>query len=159
EEYFQRLACRFFVERGLRAFGTKFGWSQVDIHVEDVFQSLVIETKKFATPPSENVVVGWVSQLKSYMDQTPVKHRGALVLLNFSGTPIFSPHEFLHSRFFVLPINLCTSSPSRRWDHIDIRPAEDKTSVVEVVPTLRVPAQRGHHHAGDVPRSPRRKKK
>lgn len=119
----QRLLCRFLVERGFHAFGTKFGWSEADLQVEDVFGALVIEAKLARRPPASALIVKWLSQLKSYMDQSPMKQRGALVVFNFSAVPIVAPPQFIHARHLILPINICSVSPSKRTECIDIAAA------------------------------------
>jgi hypothetical protein len=125
----QRILCRFLVEREIRAFGTKFGWSEADLQAEDVFGALVIEAKVARAAPSTRTITSWLSQLKSYMDQAPLKHRGALVVFNFSAV---APPRFLHSRLLILPINLCTISPSGRTECIDIDEGRDGDALFRV---------------------------
>jgi len=116
----QRILCRFLVERGFRAVGTKFGSSEADLHVEDALHTLVVEAKLVTEAPSARNVNKWLSQLKSYMDQGPINQTGSLVLFNFGRVPIFAPQHFIRARHMILPINLGSESPSRRREFVDI---------------------------------------
>ncbi|HVJ90251.1 MAG TPA: hypothetical protein VM580_10645 [Labilithrix sp.] len=61
----QRRLCRFFFERDIRAFGTKIGWSELDVRAEDGFSSLLIEAKKVVSEPSAAIINKWLTQLGS----------------------------------------------------------------------------------------------
>lgn len=51
----QREMCRFLVERDIRAYGTKFGWSEVDLRADDPLGAVVIETK-LLNPPRQSAM-------------------------------------------------------------------------------------------------------
>lgn len=116
----QRRLCRFFFERDIRAFGTKIGWSELDVRAEDGFSSLLIEAKKVVSAPSVAAINKWLTQLGSYMDQEHRAARGVLVLYNFTDLPIFAPKETLQYRYLLVVINLCTASPSKRSARIEV---------------------------------------
>jgi hypothetical protein len=111
----QRQLLRFLVERGIRSYGTKLGWSETDVRSEDRFGAVVIETKVIRSgSPSAGAITKWLTQLGCYMDQEHAAVRGALVLYNFSGVPIFVPRAAIRYRYLIVAINLCPVSPSKR---------------------------------------------
>ncbi len=128
----QREMCRFLVERDVRAFGTKFGRSEVDLRADDPLGAAVIETKVLRSAPSERDINRWLTQLGSYLDQEHLAFRGVLVLYNFSPTPIFCPAQTLRFRFLLLTINLCSESPSRRAWNVEIEATTEGPAIVHV---------------------------
>jgi len=129
----QREMCRFLVERSIRAYGTKFGWSEVDLRADDVLGAVVIETKVLrSTAPSERDINRWLTQLGSYLDQEHLALRGVLVLYNFSPTAILCPTTTIRFRYLILSINLCPDSPSKREASIEIAPTTDGSEVIRV---------------------------
>jgi len=142
ELYFQRQLIKFFVERGLTAFGTKFGRSEIDMRAHDSFGALVVETKILKGALSVRSLNRWLTQLGSYMDIEHVALRGALVIFNFGNSPIFAPATAIRFRYFVVVINLCAESPSKRSASIEIEEARDATDVVRLVPLGSDPPER-----------------
>lgn len=129
----QREMCRFLVERSVRAYGTKFGWSEVDLRADDVLGAVVIETKLLkSNAPSERDINRWLTQLGSYLDQEHLALRGVLVLYNFSPTAIISPIATIRFRYLIVAINLCPLSPSKRTASIEIAATDAGTEIVRV---------------------------
>lgn len=116
----QRRLCRFLFERDIRAFGTKVGWSELDVRAENGMTSLLIETKKETSGISIAKIKRWLTQLGSYMDQEHRAVRGALVIYNFTPVPIFAPKTTILHRYFVVPINLCPMAPSGRGASVEL---------------------------------------
>jgi hypothetical protein len=130
----QQEACRFLVEREIRAHGTKFGQSQVDLRAEDAFGTLIVEEKVLRDAPSERDLRLWLSQLLSYMDQEPTKNRGALLLFNTSKLALVTEGRalFVKHRVYVVAINLCEATPSKRPDAIEVLESDDPTELVRL---------------------------
>jgi hypothetical protein len=129
----QREMCRFLVERSIRAYGTKFGWSEVDLRADDVLGAVVIETKVLkSAAPSERDINRWLTQLGSYLDQEHLALRGVLVLYNFSPTPIICPTATIRFRYLILSINVCPNSPSNRTASIEIVPTTEGSEIIRV---------------------------
>jgi hypothetical protein len=128
----QREMCRFLVERSVRAYGTKFGWSEVDVRADDVLGAVVIETKLLKSAPSERDINRWLTQLGSYLDQEHLAVRGVLILYNFSPTAIICPTTTIRFRYLILAINLCPQSPSKRTASIEIAATTEGPEVIRV---------------------------
>jgi hypothetical protein len=125
EEYFQREVCRFLVERGHYATGTKFGRSEVDLRVDDSVGAILMEVKVARSAPSESQVRAWFSQLQRYMGEAPFRTRGALLVFNLSSTALLAPVGFIHGRFLVVAVNLSEVTPSRTTESIVIEESTD----------------------------------
>lgn len=145
EERLQRELCRFLVERGVIAYGTKFGWSETDVRGHDELGAALIETKILKRIPSQADVNRWLTQLGSYMNQEqgPNAIRGVLVLYNFTSATIATPIEPLLARYDLVSINLCPNPPSKRTASIEIVAATNGDDIVKVLrfgkpPTTRV---------------------
>ena len=108
----QKELCKFLVERDIRAFGKSFGRSEVDLLAEIAGERILIETKLLKTVSARSIDRN-VTQLIAYMDQEEPATRGVLVLYNLSDTIIVSEKRWFRQRLWILPINLCESSPSR----------------------------------------------
>jgi hypothetical protein len=139
----QRELCRFLVERGVHAFGKRFGPAEVDLLAFDPLSALVIETKIAKTPPNEAAFRRWLSQLLSYMDQEPLKNAGALVVYNMGHVPIITRGTrgralLLKERLYVIPINLCGPTASAREDAIEVLESQEPRDLV----VLRAPVRR-----------------
>ncbi len=130
----QRELCRFLIERDLYAIGTKFGSSEIDLLVEHYQASFVIEVKLIR--PSANATPASIKraliQLQSYMDQTRRVTRGVLLIVNMASTTIISPRKWLHGRYWILPVNLHTDTPSKRRRTLQIEEVSG-TDLIEVV--------------------------
>jgi hypothetical protein len=133
ELWLQRHLCRFLVEREIPAWGTKFGGSEVDIRTEDDWSIHIVEAKRFKTPPSQNKLLSWATQLLSYMDVEPLNRCGVLALYNFSLVPIFAPRTFFRGRISVLPIILCSGDPSQRKRSLMIEPPQSEHEIFRVI--------------------------
>jgi len=128
----QREMCRFLVERDVRAYGTRFGQSEVDLRADDPLGAVVIEAKVLKSALSEKDMNRWLTQLGSYLDQEHLAFRGVLVLYNFSPTPIFCPAETIRFRFLLLAINICSESPSRRTWNVEVEATTEGPAIVHV---------------------------
>jgi len=148
----QREMCRFLVERDVRAYGTKFGWSEVDVRADDSLGAVVIEAKLLKKPPSERDINRWLTQLGSYMDQEHLALRGVLVLYNFSDAAILCPVETIRFRFLLLAINLCPASPSKRTASIEVQPTASGEEVIRVHRLGEVTAKRRRSKKGSTPK-------
>lgn len=143
----QRELCRFLVERHIPAYGTQFGWSEVDLRTEDALGAVLIEAKKVTKVPSEADINRWLTQLGSYLDQEHRALRGVLAIYNFSPAPILAPTTTIRLKYLIVAVNLCPTSPSKRRTAIEIVEGRDG-NVVDVVrigdPTpRRGPTSRG----------------
>lgn len=134
EERVQRELCRFLVERGVLAYGTKFGWSETDIRGHDEIGAAIIETKLVKRIPSTGDINRWLTQLGSYMDQEqgPKAIRGVIVLFNFTPASMIAPESPLRAKYSIVAINLCPDSPSKRRASVEIVPAA-APGIVEVL--------------------------
>lgn len=128
----QRELCRFLVERHIPAYGTQFGWSEVDLRTEDALGAVLIEAKKITKVPSEADINRWLTQLGSYLDQEHRALRGVLAIYNFSPAPILAPATAIRLKYLVIAVNLCPTSPSKRRAAIEIVEGRDG-NVVDVV--------------------------
>lgn len=132
EERFQRHAIRFLVERGVEAFGTKFGSSQPDIRV-DAEDLLLVEVKVYKKKPSGVQIRKNLGQLLQYMDQQAPGVRGVLVVYNFSCVPLLAPKEWIGNQYLILALNLCDRPPSKITTRYRIRPGDGTTIEVDEV--------------------------
>ena len=128
----QRELCRFLVERHIPAYGTQFGWSEVDLRTEDALGAVLIEAKKITKVPSEADINRWLTQLGSYLDQEHRALRGVLAIYNFSPAPILAPATAIRLKYLVIAVNLCPTSPSKHRAAIGIVEGRDG-NVVDVV--------------------------
>jgi hypothetical protein len=135
EERLQRELCRFLVERGIIAYGTKFGWSESDVLGHDELGAALIETKILKRLPSAGDVNRWLTQLATYMNQEqgPSASRGVLVLYNFTASSILTPPAPLVGRYDVIAVNLCPDPPSKRKASVEIAPATTGDDMVKVL--------------------------
>lgn len=124
----QKEMCRFLLEKGIYSAGTKFGPNELDLMVYDPHETILIETKIYKKLPSDAVIKKHLVQLQTYMDQAPLKHRGILVVFNFTNTLITSPQKWLHGRYWVLIVNLVKPSASSRLESLEIE--ESETDVI-----------------------------
>ncbi len=115
---------------------TKFGRSQVDLRVDEEFETTVIEAKNLKKPLNSSHLATWFSQLRSYMDQAPVRHRGALALFNFSDVPIYLPEGSTGGRYHIVAVNLCAVPPSQRKASMELRfgRTESGEPLVQAIP-------------------------
>jgi hypothetical protein len=134
EERIQRRLCRFLVERGIQAFGTKFGRSQIDLLLQRGGEQYVVETKKYNGRVTGKQIKKDLVQLQMYMTQKFTAPRGVLLIYNLTDTVICSPMKWIKGRYYLLPINLGIRTPSRKEHsiHIDIVSGEELISCVEV---------------------------
>lgn len=137
----QRQLSAFLIEHGTFAVGTKFGPAETDLVAGNAFDPLVIEVKVFRNKPRPKAVHDAFVQACSYMDQAPLKSRGALVLFNLSDVPIVAPREFI-ARVAIVAINLAERTPSKRDEFIEVRAAERGQGLLEVL-SVGGPTKRG----------------
>jgi hypothetical protein len=130
----QKELCRFLVERDVRAFGKLFGRSEVDLLAEIPGERFLIETKvvKRASGPS---IEKFITQLASYMDQEEPATRGVLLLYNLSDTVILAERVWFRQKLWVLPVNLCSTSPSKTKRRMHIEDG-GRTSIVRIISGL-----------------------
>lgn len=135
EERLQRELCRFLVERGVLAYGTKFGWSETDVRGHDELGSALIETKILKRLPSQADVNRWLTQLGSYMNQEqgPKAIRGVLVLYNFTPATISTPPAPLLAKYDLIAVNLCPDPPSKRKASVEIVATTTGPAIVDVL--------------------------
>ncbi len=123
EERIQRELCKFLLEHGIQAYGTKFGSSEIDLLLQQGGEQYVIETKVYTTSPSGNQIRKNLVQLQMYMSQQRLTPKGVLVIYNFTDTAIVPPRKWILGRYQILPINLGTRTPSRKEKSIEIEVA------------------------------------
>ena len=134
----QKELCRFLLERGVFTVGTKFGRSELDLLAELPDEGYVIEAKvyKEGRRITERTIKSNLVQLQSYLDQSPTRRRGILLIYNFSSTLISAPRHWIGGRFWFLPINLQQTPPSSRNRSLMIEPGDGE----EVIRVLTVKA-------------------
>lgn len=134
EETIQRRLCKFLVERGVQAFGTKFGQSQIDLLLQRGGEQYVVETKKYTGRVTGKRIKKDLVQLQMYMSQKFTAPRGVLLIYNLTDTVISPPSKWLKGRFYILAINLGIRTPSRkeRSIHIEIGNGKELINCVEV---------------------------
>lgn len=93
----QKELCKFLIEKGIYAMGTKFGRNETDLLAELPDEGFIIETKiyKESRRVRERVIKSNLVQLQSYMDQNPVHRKGVLVIYNFSSILITAPRRWI----------------------------------------------------------------
>lgn len=130
----QKELCRFLLERGIFAIGTKFGRSEIDLLADLPNNGYVIETKVYKEKkrPTERSLKNNLTQLQSYMDQSPTRRKGILVIYNFSSTLVSAPRQWVGGRFWFLSINLARESASRRSCSLTIEPGEGGNDLIRV---------------------------
>jgi hypothetical protein len=134
EESIQRHLCRFLVERGIQAFGTKFGQSQIDLLLQRGGEQYVVETKKYKRRVTGKQIKKDLVQLQMYMTQKFAAPRGVLLIYNLTDTVICPPSKWIKGRFYILAINLGIRTPSNkeRSIHIEIGNGKELIDCVEV---------------------------
>lgn len=108
----QKKLCRFLVERGIFAIGTKFGPSEVDLLVEHGGIPCVVEVKLFKEAPAPSRVRAALVQLQRYMEQQRLAARGILLLYNLSDVPIITDRRWIRGQYLVFAVNLPKKTPS-----------------------------------------------
>jgi hypothetical protein len=130
EKILQREMCRHLLENNILAYGREFGRSQIDLYTKDVGgEEYAIEVKLRKTKPNEEFITKSLAQLLNYMDQLN-QPRGILVIYNCTEVLITSPRRWFQGRIWVLPINLCVTSPSQRKSVLDIEEAKGSSEFV-----------------------------
>ena len=84
----QRRLCRFLLERGIYAVGTKFGRSEIDLLTSSAPATYVLEVKLYKKAPTPAQIRQNLAQLQVYMGQQPIAPRGVLLIYNLSGRQI-----------------------------------------------------------------------
>lgn len=127
ESLLQKELCKFLIERNIFAVGTKFGRSETDLLAEDSIISYIIETKVYNPDDrlSEALLRKHLAQLQSYMDQSPTQRRGVLAIYNMTDCLLEAPRKWLHSRYWILAINLQKEPPSRRKRTITVEQSDN----------------------------------
>lgn len=133
EKRLQRDIRKYLIDHGIYSFGTDFGHGQADAFIEDYPDSYVIEVKKFVDkkPPSEAKIRQSLVQLQNYMDAIPGPRRGIVVLFSFVEPIIVEPREWIHGRYWILPINL-QGVPSKQKRSLSILES-DKEELIKVL--------------------------
>jgi hypothetical protein len=133
EVYLQKDMCKFLMERNISVYGKSIGRSLLDLYHQDISgDDYVIEAKRYDNYREltlknikENVV-----QLQSYMDQHK-QARGILAIYNFTPTLLMVKNKWFHGRIWILSINLCEATPSKRNSSIEI--IESKQNVIDLI--------------------------
>ena len=121
EETVQRYLCKHLIEHGVNAFGTKFGRSEIDLLCGVGQEAYVVETKVISKGTTPRALAANLVQLQSYMSQQVPTRRGVLLIYNLSDVVIGSLNKWIKGRYWILAINLCPSSPSKRNKMIEIK--------------------------------------
>ena len=126
----QREMSKYLIERGIVTYGLTFGRSQVDLYMKERnSEDFVIEVKVYKTRINTSSIKANFVQLQSYMDQH-YQPRGILVIFNFTNDLISSPRKWIRGRYWILAINLCESSPSKRNRTIIINESSDSSDII-----------------------------
>lgn len=112
----QKNLCRFLIEHGVYAEGTKFGPFEADLLVNVRAIATVIEVKRYSSVsrPTERTIRANLAQLQDYMDKRPVRPTGALVIYNLSDVLVVAPNRWIRGRYWICVVNLGRSTGSRR---------------------------------------------
>jgi hypothetical protein len=111
----QKELCRYLLDHGIYAEGTKFGPFEADLVATIRQLATVLEVKIYRTkPPSEKTVNANLAQLQDYMEKRPVRPKGILVLYNLTDRLLVAPNKWIRNRYWITCINLGTQSGSRR---------------------------------------------
>jgi hypothetical protein len=129
EEKVQRLLCKHLIENGINAFGTKFGRSEIDLLCGTGQEAYVVETKVVSKGLTPRTISANLAQLQSYMSQQVPTRRGVLLIYNLSDVVLGTLNRWIKGRFWILPINLCASSPSHRKRMIEIREGKGESLI------------------------------
>lgn len=134
ELHLQKELCQFLLHRGIFAFGSKFGRSEIDLLSQYSEEEFVIETKVYRgnVKPTAKQIKNNLIQLESYIDQSPNLRRGILVIYNLSKYLITEPREWINNRYLILPINLLQDRPNERKKSIFIEPSNDEEQLIVV---------------------------
>lgn len=140
----QKELCRFLIECGIYAVGTKFGRSETDLMAEVTECSYIIETKIYRQYDtlSEGSLRKNLAQLQNYMDQSPTPRRGILVIYNMSDCLLDAPRIWLRHRYWILAINLQSAPPSQRRKTLTVEQT-DNGELIRVV-SNQPPKKRSH---------------
>lgn len=144
ELHLQRHLCRFMIEHGVYAVGTRFGRAQVDLMSTDGHADYLIEAKLFREDdwPTDGAVREYFQQLQSYMQTTRLRPFGILLIFNFSKCPINAEQVWFSDRYWILPVNLADMTPSDIKATLNITRANDATVVFDAVPSGKRPRKR-----------------
>jgi hypothetical protein len=127
----QKELCKFLLERGILAVGTKFGRAETDLLAGLADEGTTIEAKiyKDAGRLSEKTVKGNFVELQNAMRQDPARRRGVLVVYNFTSMCISAPREWINGRFWFLAINLQRQPPNSRNRALVIERTDDDDGI------------------------------
>lgn len=157
----QKEICAHLILRGIPCFGTKFGQNESDVvGIDDVdpTNSLVIEVKIYRdAPPSPLELERNFVQLLSYMNQSPVKVYGSLVVINFSDCVIDVTVDLLDGRIHPVSVNLMESASHRRHALIIGEGAPGR--LVGITEVGRVSVRPGKKSENKAATRPRRRKR
>lgn len=133
ELYLQKDLCKFLIERNILSFGRSFGRSQIDLYHKDIKgEDFIIEAKVYKSQKklTLNELQKNLVQLQSYMDQT-TQPKGILAIYNFTNDVILAPKKWLRGRIFIICINMCLLSPSKRQKSLEI--VESEAAIVDLL--------------------------
>lgn len=128
----QRHACRFMVEHDVRAFGTQFGSSELDLLIGQLPDWIALEAKRYTEDSDWNNLGKHLGQLVRYLDEERFAERGVLLIYNFSRVVLLSEPRWIRRRYWILPINLCPETPSKSRKVVTVE-EEDGDSLVKLV--------------------------
>jgi hypothetical protein len=112
----QKTLCRFLLEQGVYAEGTKFGPFETDLLASVRAMATVIEVKLYSRNkrPTVKTLRANLAQLQDYMDKRPVRPTGALVVYNLSPTLVVAPNRWVRGRYWICVVNLGKPTGSAR---------------------------------------------
>jgi hypothetical protein len=134
EKFLQRSLRKYLVDHGVYSFGTDFGKAQADAFIDEYPDSYVLEVKLFTEKhqASERAIRQSLVQLQNYMDLVAGPRRGILVLYCFGGPIIVESRQWLHGRYWLLPVNLHKNAPSKRTVSLSISESSDPRDLISV---------------------------
>ncbi len=130
----QKEISKFLVERDVLSYGTKYGRSEIDLYTKgEGGEDFVVEVKVYkGSRASEGTIKKNLVQLLSYMDLHR-QPRGILTIINMTSDTVLAPKKWLRGRLWVIAVNLCPKSPSKRSRLIEIIESTDSKQIVEFV--------------------------
>lgn len=118
----QKQLCRYLLDRGIVAVGTKFGRLETDLVTQNEDAFTVLECKVLTSVPSTTALERNLAQLLRYQETNPdlKGRRGVLVLYNYTDVPIFVPAEPVTGRIWLHAINVKAGPASAIGNSINI---------------------------------------
>lgn len=130
----QKKLCRFLVEQGVYAEGTKFGPFETDLLASVRAMATVIEVKRYraTTRPTVKTLRANLAQLQDYMDKRTARPTGALVVYNFTPTLVVAPNRWIRGRYWICIVNLGKATGSARRSTLGARTQMSDVEVTQL---------------------------